>query len=152
MTEVSLSIVDEYMTNELFKYNKYVLKKIAKLRSSARERKLAGDFHYRLLYDFSILRDSAVYSKLWIRIDYQAMVSATVMASARRSELARSREREDVEDDLRGLHFSGMLMYAMYSQKKHATQLCIRLTKDVKGKTDNPEDRYIYQKSYVNAF
>ena len=32
-------------------------------------------------------------------------------------------------------------MFAMFNKEKRKTELCIRLTKDEKGKGDNPQDR-----------
>lgn len=69
--------------------------------------------------------------------------------AGRIGKFAKSNGREDPKEDLednaernlRGLHFKDIYMFAMFNKEKRKTELYIRLTKDKKGKGDNPQNR-----------
>ncbi|KAL9082425.1 MAG: hypothetical protein Q9165_008897, partial [Trypethelium subeluteriae] len=130
----------------------------SELRTSAREAKFASDFHYERLADSNFRRYPNPYCKPRVGIDQWAISTITFFASGRVGEIARSSAREDSKRENRGLHykvkydviwqillltwnFKGAQMFAMFHKSKKKTVLCIKVTKDEKGKGNTPEDR-----------
>jgi hypothetical protein len=101
-----------------------------------------------------------------VRFVQHHITTTNFYSAGRIGEFAKSDGREDpkedseddAERDLRGSHFKvtthcsifriatndefqDVCMFAMFNKEKRKTELCIRLTKDEKGKGDNPQDR-----------